>query len=158
MILGAAVCWGLSATAAKALINQHVGTLLIVQTRVTFSCVMLLVLYLAFKPEYLRVAVKDLYHFALLGMIGVAGSNFTYYFTIKDASSRRLYRGRSQISLDPLALHGPGRVAAGSRSSRCKTSRARSRRPSGAVGTTPSPVRDSRRCCRSRCRCASPAS
>jgi len=86
MILGAAVCWGLSATAAKAMLNQQVSTLLIVQTRVTFSCLMLLAFYLAFRPHYLRVAAGDLYHFALLGMVGVAGSNFTYYFTIKEST------------------------------------------------------------------------
>jgi len=68
------------------MLNQQIGTLLIVQTRVTFACVMLLVFFLVFAPQYLRVGFRDLYHFALLGMIGVAGSNFTYYFTIKEST------------------------------------------------------------------------
>jgi Permeases of the drug/metabolite transporter (DMT) superfamily len=37
---------------------------------------------LIFKREYLNVKIKDLYKFALLGILGVAGSNFTYYYTI----------------------------------------------------------------------------
>jgi len=86
MILCAATLWGLSATAAKELQNQHLETLLIVQTRVSFSCLILLGLYLVFKPELLKVRPKDLVHFALIGTIGVAGSNFTYYYMLKESS------------------------------------------------------------------------
>jgi drug/metabolite transporter, DME family len=86
MILGAASLWGLSATGAKALLDQHVETILIVQTRVTFSCLLMTASVLLFKPQILRVPLKDLYRFALLGMIGVAGANFTYYFTIKEST------------------------------------------------------------------------
>lgn len=86
LILGAAALWGLSATAAKALLDQNVDTILIVQTRVTFSCLLMLAYVLLFKPQILRVPFKDLYRFALLGMIGVAGANFTYYFTIKEST------------------------------------------------------------------------
>jgi drug/metabolite transporter (DMT)-like permease len=86
MILGAATLWGLSATTAKGLLDQHVDTILIVQTRVTFSCILLFSYVLLFKPRFLRVPFRDLYRFALLGMIGVAGANFTYYFTIKEST------------------------------------------------------------------------
>jgi DME family drug/metabolite transporter len=86
MIMAAAIFWGCSATAAKFLLNQNVDTILIVQTRVTISALLLLPFYLLFKPHVLRVKLKDLWRFALLGVLGVAGSNFTYYFTIKEST------------------------------------------------------------------------
>lgn len=86
MIMCAAVFWGISATAAKLLLNQQVDTLLIVQSRVTFSCLILFLFYFLFKPQYLRVGLKSLWRFALLGILGVAGANFTYYFAIKEGT------------------------------------------------------------------------
>jgi len=84
--MAAAMFWGVSATAAKSLLNQQVDTILIVQSRVSFTCVLMLVFFVTFKREVLRVKVRDLWMFALLGVIGVAGSNFTYYFTIKEST------------------------------------------------------------------------
>ncbi len=86
MIMGAAFFWGVSATGAKFLLNQQIDTLLIVQSRVTITCVLLFVFYLLFKPHLLRVATRDLWRFALLGILGIAGANFTYYFTIKEST------------------------------------------------------------------------
>lgn len=86
MIMGGGMLWGLSGTAAKTLLNENVDTLLLVQTRVTFSFLLLMTFYLLMRPEYLRVRAKDLYRFALLGTLGVAGSNFTYYFTIREST------------------------------------------------------------------------
>ncbi|MGA9117359.1 MAG: EamA family transporter [Bacteroidota bacterium] len=86
MILGAALFWGASATAAKALLNRNLDTVLIVQTRVSFTFLLLLVFYLLFRRDLLRVRVRDLWQFALLGVIGIAGSNFTYYFTIREST------------------------------------------------------------------------
>jgi drug/metabolite transporter (DMT)-like permease len=86
MIMGAAVLWGISATIAKVLINQHVETLLIVQSRVTFSCLLLLFICLLFKRDDLKVRLSESWRFALLGILGVAGANFTYYFAIKETT------------------------------------------------------------------------
>jgi drug/metabolite transporter (DMT)-like permease len=83
MIMGAAFFWGISGTGAKFLLNQQLDTLLIVQSRVTISCLLMFTFYLLFKRRLLRVALKDLWRFALLGILGVAGANFTYYYTIK---------------------------------------------------------------------------
>jgi len=86
MIIGAAVLWGVSATAAKAILNQRLDPVLVVQSRVTFSLVLLLIYFLLFRPRFLLVRVRDLWKFALLGCIGVAGTNFTYYFTIREST------------------------------------------------------------------------
>ncbi len=86
LIMGAATLWGVSATAAKLLLNQDVDTLLIVQCRVTFSCLLLLAYFLLFRVDVLRVKPGDLWQFALAGILGVAGANFTYYFAIKEST------------------------------------------------------------------------
>lgn len=86
LIMVAAIFWGCSATVAKILLNQQVETILIVQTRVLFSALLLLLFYLFFKPQILHVKARDLWRFALLGVVGVAGSNVTYYFTIKQTT------------------------------------------------------------------------
>ena len=86
MVMGASLFWGGSATVAKFLLNRHLDTLLIVQTRVTFACLLLLPYLLLSKPGALRVRPRDLWQFALLGILGVAGSNFTYYFAIKEST------------------------------------------------------------------------
>ena len=86
MVMGASLFWGASATAAKFLLNRHLETLLIVQTRVTFACLIMLPYLLLTRPAVLRVRPRDLWQFALLGILGVAGSNFTYYFAIKEST------------------------------------------------------------------------
>ena len=86
MIMGAAFFWGVSATGAKFLLNQKIDTVLIVQSRVSITCVLLLAFYLLFKRHLLVVALRDLWQFAMLGVLGIAGANFTYYFTIKESS------------------------------------------------------------------------
>jgi drug/metabolite transporter (DMT)-like permease len=86
MIMGAATFWGLSATAAKFLLNNNVSTVLIVQTRVTFSALLLLLFFLIFKRHLLRTTWRDAGGFLLLGVIGVAGSNITYYVAIREST------------------------------------------------------------------------
>ncbi|MBI5475951.1 MAG: EamA family transporter [Ignavibacteriales bacterium] len=81
-ILAATTFWGIAATIAKFLFTHNVDTLTLVQLRMTFSCIVLLIYFLIFKPHLLRVRIRDLYKFALLGILGAAGSNFTYYYTI----------------------------------------------------------------------------
>lgn len=86
MVMGAAALWGISATAAKSFLNQDVSTLLIVQTRVTFSCLLMALFFGVFKRDVLKVRITELWRLALLGVLGVAGANFTYYFTIKEST------------------------------------------------------------------------
>ncbi len=86
MIVGAAVFWGASATLAKFLLNQQLDTLLLVQTRSTFSSIVMLGFLLLFSRHTLRVRAKVLWRLAVLGILGLAGANFTYYFTIKEST------------------------------------------------------------------------
>lgn len=86
MILCAALFWGVSATGAKMLLNRQLDTVLLVQSRVTFSVLLLFAFYALFKRHVLRVDPKDLWQFALLGILGIAGANFCYYYTIKEST------------------------------------------------------------------------
>ncbi len=85
-VLGATIFWGVSATFAKFLFTREIEPLLLVQWRITISALILLSYFLLFNRPLLRVKVKDLYMFALLGILGIAGSNFTYYFTIQQTN------------------------------------------------------------------------
>ena len=86
LIICASLFWGVSATGAKFLFSRQVDTLTLVQMRMSFSCLVLLIICLIFRRDLLRIKLKDLYRFALLGIIGGSGSNFTYYFTIKETN------------------------------------------------------------------------
>lgn len=86
LAMGAAVFWGASATLAKHLLNQQLDTLLLVQARVGFSFIVLFIVFALGAPGLLRIHLRDIGRFALLGIAGLAGANFTYYFTIKESS------------------------------------------------------------------------
>ncbi len=82
-VLGATLFWGTAATVAKFLFLHQVDMLVLVQMRMTLSCILLLAFFLLFRRDFLRIDPKDLWRFALLGIVGIAGSNFTYYGAIR---------------------------------------------------------------------------
>jgi len=86
MIAGAAFLWGISATAAKFLFNREVSTLLVVQTRVTFSALLMAAGFRLLRPSLLKVNPRDLWRLAVLGILGVAGANITYYLVIRETT------------------------------------------------------------------------
>lgn len=86
LVMGGATLWGISATLAKYLLNREIDTVLIVQSRVSFSALVFLIVLLLFRPALLRIRFADLFRFALLGICGVAGANFTYYYAIKETT------------------------------------------------------------------------
>lgn len=78
--------WGLAAPFGKHLIVTRFDTLTISQARVSLAFV-LLALYFAVKNrEFFRIRIGDLWKFAVLGVVGVALTNFTYYFTVKEST------------------------------------------------------------------------
>ncbi len=86
MVTAAAFFWGASATLAKFLQNNRLDTLLLVQTRATFSALVLGSILAVTAPYLFKVRLSDLWRFAILGVFGLAGANFTYYFTIRESS------------------------------------------------------------------------
>jgi drug/metabolite transporter (DMT)-like permease len=107
-VLGAATFWGLSATWAQFLQRHGVSTLLIVQTRVTVAFLLLVALFAVTRREVLRIRPSDWWRFLLLGVVGIAGANFTYYFTMKVSTVATAILLQY---LAPLAVVGYGLVS-----------------------------------------------
>jgi drug/metabolite transporter (DMT)-like permease len=82
-ILGAALSWGATAAAAKALLNRSFDPFLLSQARVTTAAVLLVTGLLVLRPAALRVRGGDLWRFALLGIAGMAGAQATLYLTMQ---------------------------------------------------------------------------
>jgi drug/metabolite transporter (DMT)-like permease len=93
-IASAALCWGISASLGRAVFTgrlkfggQVVGfipPLALTQSRTTISFLVLLPLLLAFKGRRgVAMRLPDLLRCMLLGIFGVAASNFFYYLAIQ---------------------------------------------------------------------------
>ncbi len=90
-IAAATFCWGAAATAGKALFSGRlfsghafVSPLVLTQTRTTFAAALLLVfLAVRYGIGFFRISRRDLILSLLVGTLGLAGSNFFYYFAIE---------------------------------------------------------------------------
>jgi len=82
----AAFFWGSSATAAKFLFEHDISPLLVVESRVIIATIILFLFFLVVNPKSLRIRLSDLLDFGLLGIVGVAGANYTYYMAIRETT------------------------------------------------------------------------
>ena len=78
--------WGGSASLAKFLFQTRYDPLIITQTRSTLSFLLLAAYFLIADRSVFRIRAAELYKFALIGVIGIAATNFTYYFTVKEST------------------------------------------------------------------------
>jgi len=81
-IIIAAILWGSSASAGKALIQTGISPLELVQIRVTFSAALLGIFFCIFRRTLLPIRLKDLLHFILLGGIAMAMVQVSYFYAI----------------------------------------------------------------------------
>jgi drug/metabolite transporter (DMT)-like permease len=81
-VLLAATFWGVSGAVAKYLFNSGISPLDLVQIRMTLSALILFFILLLFKPNRLVISSGDILYFMIFGIIGMAGNQFTYYFTV----------------------------------------------------------------------------
>ena len=86
LLLLAVLFWGGSAPLGKLLIVTRFDTLIIVQTRTSLAFVLLLIFFLLMDRSVFRIELRDIWKFAMLGVLGVAITNYTYYYTVKEAS------------------------------------------------------------------------
>jgi drug/metabolite transporter (DMT)-like permease len=86
LIIGAAIFWGISATVAKFLFTRQVDVVILTQTRITISFILLASSFLVTGRAHLLIRKKDLYKFVVLGIVGGVGSTFTYYYTIQQTN------------------------------------------------------------------------
>ena len=78
--------WGGSASLAKFLFQTRYDPLIITQTRSSLSFVLLAAYFLVVDRSVFRIRAGELYKFALVGVIGIALTNFTYYFTVREST------------------------------------------------------------------------
>lgn len=94
LIVSAALCWGGAATLGKAVFNGRLFTgraaidpVILAQTRTTLSLLVLApVMLIARGAHELRISRRDLVLSLLVGIVGIAGSNFFYYFAIQKST------------------------------------------------------------------------
>ncbi|HTX18628.1 MAG TPA: DMT family transporter [Bacteroidota bacterium] len=86
LIAAAATLWGASATIVKHLFNIQFQPLIIIQTRVSIAFLVLLLAVLVKNPSSLRFRIKDIPLIALVGIGGIAGSNYFYYYAIRESN------------------------------------------------------------------------
>ncbi len=81
-ILVGTTLWGVSSVVAKSLFNIGLPPAELVQIRLTLAAFTLLLILLIFDSKRIIISLKDLPYFFVLGFVGVAGVQFTYYYTI----------------------------------------------------------------------------
>ena len=78
--------WGSSASLAKYLFITRYDPLIISQTRSSLSFFLLAAYFGVMNRSVFRLRAADIYKFVLIGVIGVACTNYTYYFTVKEST------------------------------------------------------------------------
>jgi drug/metabolite transporter (DMT)-like permease len=81
-ILIGTTLWGVSSVVAKSLFNIGLPPGELVQIRLTLATLTLLLFVLIFDRRRIIISLKDLPYFLVLGFVGVAGVQYTYYYTI----------------------------------------------------------------------------
>jgi drug/metabolite transporter (DMT)-like permease len=85
-LLVSVLFWGSSAPLAKHLIVTRFDTLIMAQTRTTLTFILLAVFFFIQKREIFRIELRDLWKFCVMGVVGIAATNYSYYFTAKESS------------------------------------------------------------------------
>ena len=86
-VTAAAVLWGAAATVSKYLFaSKAVPPLLLVQVRMGLSFLLLAGVLAVVAPHLLRIRREHLPFFAVWGVLGMAGVQFTYMFTISETN------------------------------------------------------------------------
>lgn len=81
-VIGAAVMWASSGTAGKALFESGITPFELVQVRVTISTALMAAVLSIFSPKSMRIRLRDLAYFILLGCVVMAMVQITYFYAI----------------------------------------------------------------------------
>ena len=83
LVAGSAASWGAQAVVVKLLLGAGTPAAGLVSTRTALAAVLVVGTLLAVNPGLLRVERADLVRLVVLGLIGMAFSNYTYYFALQ---------------------------------------------------------------------------
>jgi len=86
LLMTAVLFWGSSAPIGKYLIVNSYDTLILAQTRTSLTFVLLLLFFLFKNRDVFKIHTEDIWKFAVLGVVGISLTNYTYYFTAKESS------------------------------------------------------------------------
>jgi len=81
-VLIATTLWGFSGVVAKHLFDTGISPGRLVQVRISLAALILFLALLIFSRERLLIAARDIPYFLVFGIIGLAGSQFSFYFTV----------------------------------------------------------------------------
>lgn len=81
-IITAAFLWAIAAPLAKYLFNFGIKPTDLVQARITYSFLLLVLIFLLFQRSAFKIDLKDLPYLIVLGIVGLALVQFTYFYTI----------------------------------------------------------------------------
>lgn len=81
-VIIAAVLWAVSGSSAKFLFHRGITPFQLVQLRLTITVSCLFLFLLIRHPRRLKIAREDIVYFMVLGVIGMAGVQFTYLYAI----------------------------------------------------------------------------
>jgi len=82
LVAAAATSWGAQSVVAKLLLTSGLPPSSLVSTRTTLASLILIAALAGLRPQLLRVSARDLGRLAVLGIVGMALSNYTYYFAL----------------------------------------------------------------------------
>ncbi len=82
----AAIMWGVAASVAKSFFNKAYEPLILVQMRVTLSFAVMFLFFHTTNRSLLVFRLRDIPHVLIVGILGVAGSNYFYYAAIKETN------------------------------------------------------------------------
>ncbi len=85
-VLGAATIWGTTGTVAKLVYDAGISPVLLAAARMNVAAGALFLYLLVFRRHSLRVPLRELPHLALFGLIGLGLCQYTYLYTITQAS------------------------------------------------------------------------
>ncbi len=85
-LLVAVVFWGTAAPFGKYLILTRFDTLTITQARSSLAFILLAVFFAVKDRNVFRVQIRDIWKLVVIGVLGLAVTNFTYYFTVKEST------------------------------------------------------------------------
>ncbi len=78
----AAACWAVAGTVAKHMMIQGIPPIVLAEMRVTIAAGLLLLFMAVKSPALLRVRLRDIPYMIVLGVVGVAGVHYSYYYAI----------------------------------------------------------------------------
>jgi len=82
-ILASTVFWGSSATLARYMFrDHHVSPFVVVELRLGLSAIAMGIWLAVWRRDLLRIRREDIPYLLILGVVGLAGVQGTYYFTI----------------------------------------------------------------------------